>query len=262
MFKKITYFALTLVGATIISSAALAAAPVPKTKTPAKKATPVLRLLAISNLKAQQSTSTVILVWGKPGKGNKYAGYTVFRSEKARQLGIDIGHVAKDKQTFTDKTVAEKHTYYYSVRYYAKGAISANGKQVKITIKPFSVSVMPKMPSSTATGTPVRAATTTPPVPITTPQTSTSTGVSPRTISVNIINFAFQASSVTVHVGDTVIWTNHDEAPHTVTADDGSFDSQTIAPAGTYSHTFTQKGSVLYHCTIHPSMSHGTIVVE
>lgn len=256
------YFAVMLLGSVAVCSSALAAAPVPAPKVPTKKIVPTIHLPVISNLKGSQVTSTVVLVWGKPGKGIKYDGYTVFRSEKAGQLGVDIGRPSKNRQTYTDRTVVEKHTYYYSVRYYAKGAVSANGKQVKITIKPFSVSVMPKMPGSSATGTPVKAATSTPPVPAATTSTTASTAVSSRTISVNIINFAFQASSIAIKAGDTVVWTNHDEAPHTVTADDGSFDSKTISPAGTYRHTFTQKGTVSYHCAVHPSMPHGTIIVE
>lgn len=72
--------------------------------------------------------------------------------------------------------------------------------------------------------------------------------------SVSIKDFAFSASTLTVSAGTTVMWTNNDSAPHTVTADDGSFDSGNIATGGTYSHKFTAAGTFAYHCTIHPGM--------
>src|SRR5437879_3888966 len=42
---------------------------------------------------------------------------------------------------------------------------------------------------------------------------------------VSIDNFAFAPATLTVTVGSTVTWTNHDEEPHTVAASDGSFHS-------------------------------------
>jgi plastocyanin len=47
---------------------------------------------------------------------------------------------------------------------------------------------------------------------------------------------------------------------HTVTADDGSFDSGPIAQGETFSQVFNAAGSVGYHCEIHPQMT-GTIIV-
>jgi plastocyanin len=78
---------------------------------------------------------------------------------------------------------------------------------------------------------------------------------------VTISGFSFQPSSLTVKAGETVSWTNNDPTAHTVTADDGSFDSGQVAPGATFSHTFTQAGPSSYHCNIHPSMK-ATIVVE
>jgi len=78
--------------------------------------------------------------------------------------------------------------------------------------------------------------------------------------SVTMINFAFSPASVTVNVGDTVTWTNHDSAPHNATADDGSFSTPNINNGQSASHRFTQPGTFSYICTIHPNM-HGTIRV-
>jgi plastocyanin len=78
---------------------------------------------------------------------------------------------------------------------------------------------------------------------------------------VELSNFTFSPSSSTVKVGDKVTWTNKDSTTHTVTADDGSFDSGDLAPSATFSYTFSKAGSVPYHCKIHSSMK-GTIVVQ
>ncbi|MCV7204143.1 hypothetical protein B7435_11755 [Mycolicibacterium peregrinum] len=78
--------------------------------------------------------------------------------------------------------------------------------------------------------------------------------------AVSIDNFAFTPATLTVHRGDTVTWTNHDEEPHTVAAGDGSFRSPGMDSNATFSFTFTNPGSYDYICSIHPSM-HGTVVV-
>ena len=80
--------------------------------------------------------------------------------------------------------------------------------------------------------------------------------------NVNIQGFAFQPATVTISVGDMVTWTQKDAGTqHTVTADDGSFTSQALPVQGTYQHTFSQAGTVKYHCNIHPSMM-GSVVVQ
>jgi plastocyanin len=78
--------------------------------------------------------------------------------------------------------------------------------------------------------------------------------------SVTMINFAFSPASVTVNVGDTVTWTNQDDAPHNATANDGSFKTPDINKGQSASHTFNSPGTFSYICTIHPNM-HGTIRV-
>ncbi|MGW4097588.1 MULTISPECIES: cupredoxin domain-containing protein [unclassified Mycobacterium] len=78
--------------------------------------------------------------------------------------------------------------------------------------------------------------------------------------AVSIDNFAFAPATLTVHRGDTVTWTNHDEEPHTVAAGDGSFRSPGMGANATFSFTFTNPGSYDYICSIHPVM-HGTVVV-
>src|SRR5262249_27871012 len=78
---------------------------------------------------------------------------------------------------------------------------------------------------------------------------------------VRIANLAFDPPSLDVAAGDTVVWRNDDAAPHTVTADDGSFDSGIFDPGSTFSWTFDSAGAFAYHCNVHPQMT-GTIVVS
>jgi len=77
---------------------------------------------------------------------------------------------------------------------------------------------------------------------------------------VTIADLKFGPDTLTVSAGATVTWTNSDTTQHTVTADDGSFDSGTLAQGQTFSHTFDTPGTYTYHCTIHPTMT-ATITV-
>ena len=77
---------------------------------------------------------------------------------------------------------------------------------------------------------------------------------------VSIDNFAFAPATLTVKAGGTVTWTNHDEEPHTVAANDGTFHSPGMGTGATFSHTFPAAGTFDYVCSIHPMM-HGTVVV-
>lgn len=54
--------------------------------------------------------------------------------------------------------------------------------------------------------------------------------------------------------GDTVTWTNHSGRRHTVTADQGEFDSGSLFDGQQFSRTFTAIGIYSYHCTVHPGM--------
>ena len=74
------------------------------------------------------------------------------------------------------------------------------------------------------------------------------------TVQVDIQNFAFSPSTVTVCQGATVRWTNLDSFSHTSTSDGGLWDSGALAQNGSFSFTFNTPGSYDYHCAIHTSM--------
>jgi plastocyanin len=81
-----------------------------------------------------------------------------------------------------------------------------------------------------------------------------------RSAEVEIEDFAYDPDPVTIEEGGKVIWKNRDAAPHTATADDGSFDTGTIEEDKLKSETFKEPGTYAYICSIHPQM-HGTVEV-
>ena len=78
---------------------------------------------------------------------------------------------------------------------------------------------------------------------------------------IKIDNFSFSPNTVTVPVGGTVRWTNHDDVPHNVVNDDKSFKSKTMDTDESFSYTFTKPGTYTYFCSIHPKMT-GKVVVQ
>jgi len=74
-------------------------------------------------------------------------------------------------------------------------------------------------------------------------------------VEVKIDNFSFSPTPVTVPVGTTIKWTNHDDIPHTVVSDDKStFRSKPMDTDETFTYTFTKPGTYTYFCSIHPKM--------
>jgi plastocyanin len=88
----------------------------------------------------------------------------------------------------------------------------------------------------------------------------------------------FVPATVNIKSGDTVHWTNAYSTTHTVTFDPAKaatpgnaavpegvtpFDSGNIEEDGSYSHTFTVKGTYKYVCTLHEAMGMvGTVIVS
>jgi plastocyanin len=79
--------------------------------------------------------------------------------------------------------------------------------------------------------------------------------------AVEMRQMAFAPQRLEVTAGTTVEWTNRDQLEHTITANDGSWDSGPIAAGGTWRRTFDQPGTYAFHCTPHPFMT-GVVVVK
>lgn len=83
----------------------------------------------------------------------------------------------------------------------------------------------------------------------------------PGTNEVWIQGMAFDPANITVRAGATITWTNKDDVVHTVTSNNGLFDSGSLSTNGTYSRLFSTPGVYFYHCTPHPSMT-ATVTVN
>ena len=104
------------------------------------------------------------------------------------------------------------------------------------------------------------------PAPTLTPTQSAAGEVVNQEVQVTIIDSNFQPGELTVSPGTTVMWTNSGNFPHTVTADDGSFDSGRLQVGDSFEYTFDEPGTYPYHCEIHGATGglgmSGIIVVE
>jgi plastocyanin len=81
------------------------------------------------------------------------------------------------------------------------------------------------------------------------------------TVFVRIQDFAFRQTPLDITAGTTVVWTNADDVPHTVTAEDGRFDSGPLSRGERWSIRFDRAGSYAFRCEPHPFMR-ATVVVR
>lgn len=84
---------------------------------------------------------------------------------------------------------------------------------------------------------------------------------SPMIVNVAISGFAFDPPNLTINVGDTVMWTNQDGAPHTSTSDTAVWNSGTLSMGQSFSFTFNSTGTFPYFCGIHSFMTASITVV-
>lgn len=79
--------------------------------------------------------------------------------------------------------------------------------------------------------------------------------------TVVVENSAFTPAEVRAKANDVVRWEFKDAFDHTVTAEDGAFDSKPTKAPNLFEFVATSPGTFKYKCTIHPSMT-GTLVIE
>ena len=69
-----------------------------------------------------------------------------------------------------------------------------------------------------------------------------------------------------IQKGTTVVWLNQEVEDHTVTADDGSFDSGDLSRGAIFSLPLNEAGTIPYYCIYHGDQGgvdmSGTVVVE
>src|SRR5262252_11238707 len=76
-----------------------------------------------------------------------------------------------------------------------------------------------------------------------------------------IDNFVYSPVPLTVKVGTTVTWINHDDIPHTVDSTQGKFKSAALDTNQKFEFRFAEPGEYPYYCRMHPKMT-GNIVVQ
>jgi plastocyanin len=86
-------------------------------------------------------------------------------------------------------------------------------------------------------------------------------GSGEATHAVEIADFEYAPETLTVPVGTKVTWSNSDEAPHTATAEDDSFDTGTLREGDDVGVVLDEPGTYAYYCRFHAFMK-GKVEVE
>lgn len=96
---------------------------------------------------------------------------------------------------------------------------------------------------------------------IETPGSETQTAPPPTVgakVQVDVADSEFKPTAITAKVGDEITWSQTGKLPHSITADDGSFDSSPTCPesgcmsAGdTFTFKATTPGTIAYFCKVH-----------
>jgi len=81
------------------------------------------------------------------------------------------------------------------------------------------------------------------------------------THAVRIEGMKFIPERLEVTAGDTVVWTNKDFLPHSVTASEARVESGDLAPNKSWRFIARKKGEMPYICRLHPVMK-GVLVVK
>src|SRR5260370_20219830 len=88
-----------------------------------------------------------------------------------------------------------------------------------------------------------------------------SVGQTSNAAQIEVKDFAFVPTPLTVKAGSTVTWINKDDEPHTVVSDTGVFKSGGMDTNESFSYKLDKPGTYRFTCSIHPRMV-GTIVVQ
>lgn len=72
----------------------------------------------------------------------------------------------------------------------------------------------------------------------------------------------YDQPSITIKKGDIVVWTNVGEVEHTITAENGEFNSGYLKPSDNYSVKFDNPGEFYYHCMYHTGWMKGVVIVQ
>ena len=212
---------------------------------PAPGATPTNESITINNNSFAPSTITVnvgsTITWSN--------GDTVTHTVTADDQSFTSGLLKKATSWSHTFATAGTFTYFCEIHPGMTGTVIARAPDGSA----------PPAAAPPANNTPAAAATTAGTTSVANGSGSAA-AAGPTTGSIAINDNGFTPASFRLAVGGTLTFSNSGKAAHTVTATDGSFDSDMIRSGGTWAHTFNTAGTFSYHCILHPSMK-GTVQV-
>lgn len=92
--------------------------------------------------------------------------------------------------------------------------------------------------------------------------TGSSAQAATKTVKIDIKDYAYSKTPITIHVGDKVKWTNRDDMKHNATTSkSGGPKGPLLAKGKSYTWTAKKTGTFNYHCTPHPFMK-GKVIVK
>lgn len=83
----------------------------------------------------------------------------------------------------------------------------------------------------------------------------------PLAHAVTMKQVSYAPASIVAAVGDTIVWLNEDLLTHTVTGDTARWDSGDIPARKSWRLVVRARGTISYHCELHPAMK-GSVVVK
>jgi plastocyanin len=83
----------------------------------------------------------------------------------------------------------------------------------------------------------------------------------PPTVAVNIENFTFSPAQITIPPGTHVVFTNHDDTPHSVVVPDLKLRSPLLDTDDKFDAAMDRPGTYVFFCSLHPMMT-GKIIVS
>lgn len=87
-------------------------------------------------------------------------------------------------------------------------------------------------------------------------------GDTPERHDLDMRDLVFQPTWASARIGDTLVWTNQDLVPHTVTEVAGEWDSGPVAPGDSWRLVLeAAHDTMAYACIYHPTMT-GSVVVQ
>jgi LPXTG-motif cell wall-anchored protein len=81
-------------------------------------------------------------------------------------------------------------------------------------------------------------------------------------MNVSVGNDFYSPGDIRIQAGDRVTWANGGAGFHTVTADNGSFDSGSMGVGGSFTHTFSTPGVYFYYCRVIGFAMSGVVEVQ